>query len=506
MATTTFDDVKAFYYEPIEFTADRKYYIKDPNSLKEVALQIVRFNQRQGEYTTLENYYKNITKINTRMFEDPSKPNNRLSHPFAKIIVKNATSYFTGEPIKVTPHKESRQKELDRIDIVNDTNDVNSELDRLSNIYGHAFEIHWRDKVDRKTVPRFKALSPKNVILFHSMELDEEPIASVVFTCKKDAVTKADTYFATLYTKEYSQKFSFSPNKESLGDIAEEEPQSHNVGYLPVIEYLNNEERESSFESVISLIDAYNTAQSDTINDIEYWADSYMVLTDMSGTDSKDIAQMKRDRVLLVDGTGKAEFLNKSTNDKHIENIKDRLTADIHKFSQIPNLNDEQFAANLSGTAIRMKIIALEEKTSEKETKFTKSLRKRYDIIFRFLDIKTLEKTTDFVTFQYTRNLPLNLIEIADMVAKMPENLFSKKTLRAQYPIVYNEKAEVEQIKKEQEESMEAMATTDPFKVDPKEHPLGSNQGNSGMGKPKVEAPPKSGLTSKGTSTPNAKE
>ncbi|WDS60576.1 hypothetical protein BC6_00061 [Bacillus phage BC-6] len=485
------DQARALYYTPVELTAPRKYYIEDPTSLKEVALHIIGFNQRQGEYDLLENYYRNITKINSRMASDASKPNNRIGHPFAKIIVKNATSYFTGEPIKVKPHKESRQKDLDRIDIENDTNEVNSELDRLSNLYGHAFEIHWRDTIDGKVTPRFKALSPKNCMIFHSMELDEKPIGAVVFTKKKDAVTKADHYSATVYTETTSQKFTFSPTKDSVENITEQPPIPHNVGFLPVIEYLNNEERESSFESVIPLIDSYNSVVSDTINESEYWADSFLVLTDMSGTDSTDIARMKRDRVLLVDGTGKAEFLNKQTNDKHIENIKDRLTSDIHKFSQIPNLHDEQFAANLSGTAIRMKIISLEEKTSEKETKFTKGLRRRYEIIFTALDKSSLEKTTDFVTFQYTRNLPLNLIEIADMVAKAPEGLWSKKTLRTLYPIEYNEKDEAEQIKKEAEESANAMATADPFKVDPKEHPLGSNQGESGMGKPKVAEPPK---------------
>lgn len=492
---------RSLFYAPHVLNAPRKYYIQDVNSLKEVAHHITRFHQRQGEYRLLRDYYNNITKINSRVFEDLTKPNNRISHPFAEIIVNNRTSYFTGEPIKVQPHKESRQKDLDLVHFYNDTDDVNSELDRLSNIYGHAFEIHWNDTIDGKVIPRYKALSPEFCMMFHSMEIDEQPIASVVWSCKRDEATKNQIYSATLYTEDTAQKFSFNLSGESVIDITHQKPEPHTVGFLPVIEYVNNEDRASSFAKVMDLIDGYNLSQSDTINDVEYWADSYLVLTDMSGTDSEDIKRMKRDRVLLIDGSGNAQFLNKQTNDKHLENIKDRLTADIHKFSQTPNLQDEQFATNLSGTAIRMKIKALEDSVSDKERKFSKSLRKRYEIIFNTLDKVKLDVTTDFVTFKYVRNIPTNLVEIADMVAKAPENLWSKKTLRTLYPIEYSEKEEVEQLKKEQEEADNRLATVDPFApppnsdplekdkptgekppVDPKEHPMGSNQAPNGQG------------------------
>jgi len=485
-----------YFYAPHVFNAPRKYYLKNIADLKDISMQIYAFNNRQSEYRELKNYYDNNTRINQRSFDDPTKPNNRISHPFAEIIVNNATSYFTGKPIKVQPHKESRQKELDRIHFLNEVDDINSELDRLSNLYGHAFELHWNDTINGKVTPRFKALSPQNVMMFHSTDFDEEPIASVVWTCVRDTGTNEMVYNATLYTKDTAQKFSFNMSGKSIVNINPDKPKPHTMGFLPVIEYLNNEDRASSFQKVMGLIDAYNTAESDTVNDIEYWADSYLVLKNMSGTDPEDVAEFKRNRVMLVDGDGGAEFLNKQTNDTHLENFKDRLTSDIHKFSQVPNLHDEQFASNLSGTAIRMKIKDLEDKVSAKERKFNKSLRKRYEIIFATLDKVDLAETTDFVEFIYTRNIPLNLVETADMVAKAPEGLWSMKTLRTLYGITYNEQKEVEQIKKEQEEADNRLATVDPFApapkppVDPKEHPMGSNQSSSGQaGKPPAPKP-----------------
>lgn len=476
------DIFRAEFYEPVVFSAPRKNYIKDVSDLKQIASDIIGFSQRQGEYRILENYYKNITKINTRLFTDNTKPNNKIGHPFAEIIVNTATSYFSGEPFQVIPDNKSRETDLEFIHKVNDADDVNSELDRLTNIYGHAFEIHWVEKIDGKATSRFKQLDPKNTMIFHSMELDEEPIGAVVWLKRKDKVTNREFYDCTVYTKDTATKFTFSPTHDSKIEITESyEPEPHLVGYLPVIEFLNNEDRSSSFEKVLGLIDAYNIAVSDTINDIEYWADSYLLLKDMSGTDSNDVAEAKRNRVFLVEGTGSAEFLNKNTNDKHLENIKDRLTSDIHKFAQVPNMHDEQFATNLSGTAIRMKIKDLEDKTSGKERKFDKALKRRYEIIFNLLDTKTLSKTDDFVEIIYTRNIPQNLIEIAELVAKVPEGLWSMKTLRTLFPFRYNEEEEAKQIKKEQEEKVESEMGANPFTA-PEAPPVE---------KPSVDEPPK---------------
>ncbi|MBG9828534.1 phage portal protein [Bacillus wiedmannii] len=481
MSTTeeqsSMDIYRASFYAPHSITAPRKYYVQDPKDLKNLAAQILAQSNRTGEYNLLEEYYRNLTKINSRQFEDPSKPNNRVSYPFAEIICNSATSYFTGIPIGVVPTEKSRESVLKEIDTLNDTDDVNTELDRLSNIFGHAFEVHWRETVGDTVYPRFKAISPKNCMIFHSTDLEAKPIGAVIWITRQDAVTKETTYEGTAYTDTEYCKFSFAPEKEQVL-IESEEWKPHLIGALPVIEYLNNEDRSSSFEKVMGQIDAYNLVNSDTFNDVEYWADSYLVLTEMSGTDSPSLRSMKQNRVLLVDGSGKAEFLNKNTNDKHLENIKDRLTSDIHKFAQVPNLHDEQFASNLSGTAIRMKIKDLEDKVSEKEKKFVKSLRKRYEIIFSLLDKKAITKTVDFVSFVFKRNIPTNLIEIAEMMSKTPEGVWSKKTMRQQYPIIYNEDEEVKELEKEAEEQVNAEMGANPFSA-PK------------TPKPIIEDPPK---------------
>ena len=46
------------------------------------------------------------------------------------------------------------------------------------------------------------------------------------------------------------------------------------------------------------------------------------------------------------------------------------MVEDIHKFAQIPNLTDESFAGNVSGEAMKYKLMGLENIVSVKEAKF----------------------------------------------------------------------------------------------------------------------------------------
>ena len=58
---------------------------------------------------------------------------------------------------------------------------------------------------------------------------------------------------------------------------------------------------------------------------------------------------MKKNRVMLLPQDGDASWLIKQTNDAAAENIKTRLDKDIHRFSGVPDMSDENFAGNASG-------------------------------------------------------------------------------------------------------------------------------------------------------------
>ena len=423
----------------------KKFYIKDDFKPKDIVEVINSFKLTKSAYDTLYNYYIGKHDILHRTFEDTNKPNNRTVHNFPKLIVSTATAYFAGIPISYHSEKTQLLDKILQVHKYNYTYDVDYNLATLASIYGHAFEMHWISKGRHK----YKAVAPSQVIMCYSMDLEETPKVAITYIVTEDEVTKKTVYNITAYTDKHILKFKANEQGEVLGEPS---TSPHYFNRVPVIEYLNNEERQGDFESVISLIDSYNLAVAESLNEIEYWNDSYLLLRNLTATDSEDIAEMKENRVLLVDGDGDANWLTKNVNDKHFENIKDRLTMDIHKMSQVPNLSDEAFANNLSGIAIKNKMFNLETKTMEKERKFTSSLQERNELIAYKLNlVSSIDDIVD-VNAVFTRNLPANLIELADVASKV-RGLFSDETLRTQFPFCIENEEETRRLEKEAEKN-----------------------------------------------------
>lgn len=431
----------------------RKFHIKNGFSPADILTIVQTHKATKGGYDTLLDYYLGKHDILYRKFNDPSKPNNKAVNNFAKLIVDTSTAYFLGEPVSYLCKDRKFLDAFLEVEKDNFALDVDAELGKLVGIYGHAFEVHYL----QDGVHKFKAVAPQNMIMCYSVGIEEKPLVAVMYEEYKDARTKETITHVQAFTESEVWEFQATDGEIKVPPVVT----SHYFGRVPVIEYLANEERQGDFESVLTLIDAYNTAVSDSINDIEYWNDAYLLLKNLDATTQEDIQQMKENRVLLVDGEGEARFITKDVNDGHIENIKDRLTMDIHKFSQTPNLNDEQFATNLSGVAIKYKMLGLENKTAIKERKFTSALIQRVGLIRNILNLKGGQYAFSYVEPVFKRNLPANLVEVADMISKI-RGVVSDETLRNQLPFVLENEEEVKRLEKERQASLDYEIITPP--------------------------------------------
>ena len=217
--------------------------------------------------------------------------------------------------------------------------------------------------------------------------------------------------------------------------------------------YRNNDDTQGDFEQVVSLIDAYNKMQSDSINDYEAFVDSYLVLGGLGGTDANDIADMKQNRVILLDNGATAQWLTKTVNDGYVENIKNRLQSDIYLFSKTPNLADENFAANSSGVAIKYKLISLENVTSTKERHFKLGLQRRMEIICNALSVLGSDYNYLDADITFHRSLPENLQEITDYISKVG-HLLSEETQIQMLGIDVDAATEIEKRNAEKEASV----------------------------------------------------
>lgn len=181
------------------------------------------------------------------------------------------------------------------------------------------------------------------------------------------------------------------------------------------------------------------------------FTDSYLVLVNMGGTNGADVDNMVKKRVLLVDSDGDAKWLIKDVNDAWIENYKNRIKSDIHKFSNTPDMSDETFGNNLSGVSLRYKLLGMEQLRSSKERKFKKGLQRRIELICNFLSITNKELTYTGIDMQFNNTLPQNILETSQIIQNL-SNYLSVETLIEQLPFVENAKEEIEKKKSEDAE------------------------------------------------------
>ena len=393
----------------------------------------------------LEKYYNANNAIKNRVMSDPSKPNNKIANAYASYITDTLVGYFIGEPITYTSNDNELLQDLNMILEYNDEADENAELAKNASIYGVAYEMLYLSEDDKMI--RFKALNPKEVIPIFDKTVEQNLLAVIRYYEDYDYVEDNTYTIVEVIDNKMVRRYKLDTDLSLL----EEYP--HYFSMVPVAIFKNNEEESGDFEQVISLIDAYDKMESDSLNDFEYFVDAYLALYGFTA-DAEDVAQMKENRVLLMDEGTSAEWLVKQTSDAYIENIKNRLDKDIHKFAKCPNMSDQEFASNASGIAIKFKLLGTENLVSIKERKFKRGLQQRLELMSMINSVLGEGFDWRAIDIIFTRNIPSNDTDIANMVNTL-KDIVSEETLLAQIPFVEDVKNELEKVKKEREENKE---------------------------------------------------
>ena len=198
----------------------------------------------------------------------------------------------------------------------------------------------------------------------------------------------------------------------------------------------------------MSLQDAYNNLLSAEIDDFDAFADAYLILKGVVA-DSDDLANMKQNRVLLMDAEDSAEYLTKNISDTQIQNMLQNINDQIHKMSNSPDFNDEKLMAQ-SGIAMKYKLIGFENVSSAIVANMTKALQKRIELICEVLNLTDGVTMWRDITITFTRNLPDNTLETAQMVNQL-RGLVSDETLLSQIPFITNPAEEVERVKEQKQ-------------------------------------------------------
>ena len=391
----------------------------------------------------LKKYYNNENSILDRKYKDKNKPQNRLAHNYAAYITDNYVGYMTGQPISYKSENKVQLENLNECFLYNDEIDNNTTLAQEQSICGYSYELLFTDEYSQA---RFKCIDTENMIVVHDDTLEENIILAILYT----PIDKKST---TIYI--YDKEFEYTAQLKD-GTVSElnKDKIYHNFSEVPVALYENNRQRRGDFEKVLTLIDAYDQAASDTANDFEYFTNALLIISGVTIDEDEEEGRplnFKENRVInFATDEGDAKYLIKDINDNALENYKNRLNKDIHKFSSVVDMSDEKFAGNLSGVALKFKLNPMENVSSIKESKFRKGLMRRIELLVDFLNIKTNSLHTYLdIKPVFTRNIPSNELETVNMVKSL-NGIISRETLLAQIPFIEDVQSEIDSLDNEE--------------------------------------------------------
>ena len=379
---------------------------------------------------------------------DLGKPANKVVVNYCYNIVQNYRGYLTGIDIAY-----SSDKDIDQVFEVLNYNDVKQEdsnylQDAL--VYGCAYEIAYIDEWGKH---RFKTLDPKNVIPIYDDTLDQDLVYCIRFWSNK--IADKDFYIVEVYSQSEIKTYKSDMGFQTF-ELVKEEP--HYFGMVPITVFELNNDRVSIFDQIMTLQDAYNKLLSAEVDDFESFADAYLVLKGMMGTDPADLADMKRNRALLLDSDADVSYLTKDISDTQIQNMLNNINDNIHKIANSPDFNSDKFMAQ-TGIAMRFKLVQFENASSAIEAEMRKALQRRIELICAIGNIKGDNLSFDDVKITFTRNLPTNLTETAQVVNSL-RGLVSDQTLLSLLPFVEDSQAELDRLNQQKQMNMDMYSFT----------------------------------------------
>ena len=446
----------------------------DKNRLKEgvdaTLLQevIAKHNSRISKLEKLKKYYEGENDIQSRKREK-GLPNNKISHGYPYYIATVATGYLVGSPVTYSMggENEAFSNILDYYDSSN-IESVDIEIATNASIYGRGIELVYNDE---NSQPRSVSLEPMESFVVYGDTVDHPPLFGVrLFKRMEGGTSKC---FADVYTQKDKTQYS-GTGWSALAEVPGTK-EAHPFDKVPMVEYWNNGDEKGDFERVLSLIDAYDAVESDRVNDKQQFTDAILVTRGFAGIDDdaeldeegnliedkRTDTQRLNDQKWLVlpDKESDAQWLVKQLSQGDTEILKDAIKSDIHKFSMVPDLSDEQFSGNTTGVAMRFKLLGLEQLTKSKERWFKEGLYERLRLYANFVGLKGQQALDpNKVELAFTRSLPVNDLEVAQTIQTL-SGLVPGELLLGQIPFITDPQKAMELLKKEKaEKQKEQMA------------------------------------------------
>ena len=418
--------------------------LRNPEHLKLVKKAYGSYYVFKNLYEKMYEYYKGNTDAIKKYLFVTERSNLKINVNYIKKFIKEEVSYAVGNDIAY----ESRQ---DNKNIVKDIEYYTAHWNELHDsdvmkyllIFTKVYELYY---LDDNADFCSKIIKPTEGYAYYDKASNK--ILFFIHAFKNDFDTT--TSYVDVYTSEFIYHFD-----SKFNEIAK--PTNNLFHEVPVtIGELTEEGIDDSlYKDLKGLQDAFETNLSDVGNEISDFRNAYLLFKNAQVDETKIPDMKKLGIIQFPQPGGDAQWLIKNINDTFIQNTLDRYEDTMYQLACHINHN-EKLQSNLSGVALRSRLIALENKCTLNTKAHKNIVKNRIRFLFKYLDIKK-NKKYDYkdVKTIYTPNIPSDDLSTAQMLSQLPEGTVSKDTGRSLLSFVNNPVTEKEKVEKEVKEELQ---------------------------------------------------
>lgn len=345
--------------------------------------------QNQNEIKYLWDYYRGKTPILHKTKEIRQGINHKINVNRASEIVTFKLGYGFGEPIQYIRRGQSE----DLTDEINELNEYMFQSNKQAEDNSLAEWMYIAGLGMRMALPgvdkdepfKVYTLDPRYSFNVHYNGLGEPVVMGVKFVIKEDGTAVYSVYTPDMY-------FEIEGSA-----IKKREP--HVLGIVPIFEYPANAARLGAFEIVLPLLDAINETESNRLDDVVQFVNSFLALLGGS-IDDETAKKLDEYKMLCLPEGVDAKYLSVAMQQSDTQVLADNLYDMVLTICGIPNRNGGSSTSDTGSAVImrdgwssaeaQMKSIENEWKRSEKQ--FLKLvLRILEDMVGTKLSVKDIE-------------------------------------------------------------------------------------------------------------------
>lgn len=393
------------------------------NVVDEVRKAYLVHGANQAEIKKLHDIYCGKTDILAKTREVRDSINHKICENRAWQITNFYNGYVFGEPVQYV-RRENAKKNNDDI-IAADINALNGfafaagkaacdkELGEWMFIAGHGYRMtlpnkKWEKNGDEAPFNVY-ALNPRQTFIIYSSDVDGHALAGV------HVVTRANgEKVFSVYTDEYYFEFTeFGPVK----------PVAITLGMIPIVEYPLEASRLGVFEVVVDLLNALNELDSNRLDDIVQYVNSFLAV--LGGEVTKEVYEKLESwkMLCLPEGTD-AKYISANLSQADVQTLKNDILDAIVEITGIPTRgNGASESSNGVAVQLRSGWQDAEARAKGVETMFKEAETRTLKLMLRILrdTTGTALKLSDIDT-HFTRRNYENIASKSQVLVAMLNN------------------------------------------------------------------------------------